>query len=100
MTKFIQGRPIGQEASLPLFSGRRKSNHTRPRPPEIDVNGPGRLRVAHVMALLGISHSTLYARIRTGVVPKADGRDGSTPFWYTSSIRPLVSGATQDSASA
>lgn len=69
--------------------------HTRPAPPLIDLNGPGRLRVAHLLALFGISHSTLYARIRVGAFPKADGFDGRIPFWNTSTIRAALASTTK-----
>lgn len=64
--------------------------HTRPSPPLIDLNGPGRLRVAHLLALFGISHSTLYARIREGGFPEKDGLDGRIPYWNTATIRALL----------
>jgi predicted DNA-binding transcriptional regulator AlpA len=64
--------------------------HTRPRRPLIDIDGPGRLRVAHILALFSISHSTLYARIRDGKFPARDGVDGVMPYWLTSTIRPLL----------
>lgn len=74
-----------------LTSLKRKSTgHTRPRPPTIDIFGPGRLRVANLMALLDVSHSTLYKRITEGKVPQPDAWDGRIPFWYTSTILPLV----------
>jgi predicted DNA-binding transcriptional regulator AlpA len=64
--------------------------HTRPAPPLIDLNGPGRLRVSNLLALFGISHSTLYARIRAGRFPARDGLDGNIPYWNTSTIRALL----------
>ena len=69
---------------------KRCSSHVQPRPPVIDLNGPGRLRTAHVLALCGISHSTLYARIKTGVFPKPDGADGKLKYWNTQTIRALL----------
>ncbi len=66
------------------------SGHTKPRQPTIDIKGPGRLRVAHVMSLLGISHSTIYARMRAGALPQFDGRDGRIPYWRTETIRQLL----------
>jgi predicted DNA-binding transcriptional regulator AlpA len=64
-----------------------RASHTRPQAPIIDLNQPGRLRVAHVMSLLGISHATLYAGLKTGRYPAPDGRDGRIPFWRTERIR-------------
>jgi predicted DNA-binding transcriptional regulator AlpA len=67
-----------------------RNGHTRPVAPVLDLNGPGRLRVAHLLALLGVSHSTLYSRIKGGHFPPPDGYDGSMPYWKTSTIRPLL----------
>ena len=65
----------------------RHSSHVKPRSPVIDVNGPGRLRTAHVLALCGISHSTLYARLKAGAFPQPDGKDGGLNYWNTQTIR-------------
>lgn len=79
---------IPEAAPAPLVHKSR--GHTRPAPPIIDINGPGRLRVAHLMALFGIAHSTLYARVRAGEMPPSDGKDGNIPFWFTSTILPYL----------
>ena len=65
----------------------RHSSHVLPRSPVIDINGPGRLRTAHVLALCGISHSTLYARLKMKIFPSPDGMDGGMNFWNTQTIR-------------
>lgn len=65
----------------------RRSSHVKPRSPVIDLNGPGRLRTAHVLALCGISHSTLYARLKAGSFPLPDGKDGGLNYWNTQTIR-------------
>lgn len=70
----------------------RKSGHTRPQAPAISLDQPGRLRVAHVLAILGIGHSTLYAGMRVGRYPKPDGRDGAIPYWNTETIRLFLQG--------
>jgi len=64
--------------------------HTRPAAPVIDINGPGRLRVANLMALFGIGHTTVYSRMRTGEIPLPDGKDGRNPFWFTATVRPFL----------
>lgn len=69
---------------------RRSRGHTKPCAPVIDINGPGRLRVANLMALFGMGHSTLYSRIRSGKFPPRDGLDGAIPYWNTATIRPLL----------
>jgi len=62
-------------------------SHVVPRPPVIDLNGPGRLRTAHVLALCAFSHSTLHARMKSGKFPLPDGKDGGLNFWHTKTIR-------------
>ncbi len=69
----------------------RQRGHVMPRMPEISLDGPGWLRSANVLALFGISHSTLYERLRTGEFPKPDGRDGGRNYWRTETIRKLLS---------
>ncbi len=64
--------------------------HTRPQAPTIRLDQPGRLRVANVLSLLGIAHSTLYAGMRTNRYPKPDGKDGKLPYWRTHTIRKLL----------
>lgn len=68
----------------------KRSGHTRPRKPEIGLEETGRLRVANLLAILNVSHSTLYAGVKSGRYPKPDGRDGSFPFWRTSTIRAFL----------
>ena len=73
-----------------IGSETKKSGHTRPKAPIISLDQPGRLRVAHLLSLLSVSHSTLYAGIKSGRYPKPDGIDGKIPFWNTSTIRLLL----------
>jgi hypothetical protein len=56
-------------SKVKIEARRKKSGHTRARRPEIGLEQPGRLRVAHLLALLGISHSTLYAGVKSGRYP-------------------------------
>lgn len=65
----------------------RRSSHVQPRAPVIDLNGPGRLRTANVLAVCGFSHSTLYARLNAGSFPQPDGKDGGLNYWNTQTIR-------------
>lgn len=69
---------------------KKQRGHTAPKAPLISLDQPGRLRVAHILALLAISHSTWYAGIRTGRYPPPDYRDGKVPFWRTSTIKALL----------
>ncbi len=78
----VKSSPLAQK-SKPV----RHRSHVMPRSPVIDINGPGRLRTAHVLALCGISHSTLYARLKLGLFPPPDGTDGKMNFWNTHTIR-------------
>lgn len=65
----------------------KRSSHVMPRSPVIDLNGPGRLRTAHVLALSALSHSTLYSRMKAGTFPAPDGQDGGLNYWTTATIR-------------
>ena len=67
----------------------KKRTHTQARPPVISIDGPGRLRVGHLMALLAIGHTTFYERRAIGKIPGPDGDDGR-PYWFTETIRPLL----------
>ena len=73
---------------LDAVSGQR--GHTKAKRPSISLHEPGRLRVAHLLALLGVSHSTLYQRMGAGNYPKPDGYDGKFPFWKTSTIKQFL----------
>ena len=69
---------------------RKKSGHTLPRQPEISLDQPGRLRVSNLLALFNVSHSTLYAGMKTGRYPAPDGWDGNFPYWKTSTVRAVL----------
>ncbi|UYR06189.1 hypothetical protein NQS38_14960 [Ralstonia pseudosolanacearum] len=58
--------------------------------PNISLDQPGRLRVANVMALLGVSHATLYKGMKAGRYPLPDGHDGARPYWKTATIRAFL----------
>lgn len=68
----------------------KRNGHVRARVPDLRLDQPGRLRVAHLLNLLSISHTTLYDGIKSGRYPKPDLRDGRMPFWFTSTIVPLL----------
>lgn len=76
-----------QQATVVQKQPRIQRGHTKARAPLIKLDQPGRLRVAHLMALYGVSHSTIYQRISDGAYPKPDGYDGRCPFWKTETIR-------------
>ena len=71
---------------------RRRRGHTIAKAPLIGLDQPGRYRVAHLMAVLGVSHATFYARLREGRYPPADGKDGRFPYWKTSTIKTFLDG--------
>lgn len=81
---------INQKAERSALATKKTNSHKRAKAPLVNLSEPGRLRVAHVMALLGISHSTLYAGIQNGRYPHADGRDGKLPYWNTSTIKSFL----------
>jgi predicted DNA-binding transcriptional regulator AlpA len=64
----------------------RQRGHVLPSFPLIPLDGPGRLRTKHVLALCSISHSTLYSRQKSKTFPEPDGFDGRN-FWNTETIR-------------
>ncbi len=70
--------------------------HTRPRAPVITLDQPGRLRVGHLLAILGISCTTLYDGVTpkpgqtTTRYPKPDGYDGRFPYWNTRTVREFL----------
>lgn len=75
-----------QPSKVVQLNSKRRNGHVMPRQPVIDLNAPGRLRTAHVLALCGLSHSTLCARKKIGQFPKEDGQDPRL-YWNTSTIR-------------
>lgn len=76
--------------SSPVTKAVKVTYRRSPRAPLIAITQPGRLRFANLMALLNVSHQTVYSRIKTGDIPPPDGYDGRLPFWYTESVRPLL----------
>lgn len=60
------------------------------RAPNISLDQPGRLRVVNVMALLCVSHATLYKGMKAGRYPQPDGYDGARPYWKTATIREFL----------
>lgn len=72
---------------------KRGSGSVKPKAPLIDLNQPGRLRIANLLALYNIaSANTLYQRLHSGKIPPPDGRDGRSPYWLTSTIRVHLEG--------
>jgi len=71
-------------------SPKKKSGHTKPKAPTISLDQEGRLRVAHVLAILGVSHATFYAGIKKKRYPKPSGYDGKLPYWSTSAIKAFL----------
>lgn len=63
---------------------RKRSGHTTPRIPITPLNQPGRMRIAHWLAILGVSHSTFVNGVKSGRYPPPDGHDGAIPFWQNS----------------
>jgi predicted DNA-binding transcriptional regulator AlpA len=79
-------------ASFPGSKKRKTNGHTKAVAPTISLDQPGRLRVAHVMSLLGVGHSTLYEGVRRKRYPRPDGHDGKIPYWNTETIRRFLQG--------
>ena len=83
-------KSISIRSSLERSQVQRQRGHVMPAAPLIPLTSPGILRTAHVLALCGISHSTLYARQRVGTFPMPDGRDGALNYWNTQTIRQFL----------
>ena len=92
MVSTVQQTPSSGVSENQQFSisKRKKLGHTRPRQPEISLDQPGRLRVANLLAIFNVSHSTLYAGVKRGRYPSPDGWDGNFPFWKTSTIKKFL----------
>jgi predicted DNA-binding transcriptional regulator AlpA len=71
---------------------KKRSGHTKPEAPPFRLDVKARLRVKHMLALLGISHSTFCAGIKSGRYPRPDGYDGKLPFWNTSTANDFLEG--------
>lgn len=69
----------------------RSKRGVKPVAPPIPLDQPGRLRIAHLLAIFAINKTTYYNRRNAGHLPLPDGNDGR-PFYNTSTIRPLVDG--------
>lgn len=80
-------RVVNTAPSKAALAKKTPSKTLKPQPPEISLLQPGRLRVAHMMSLLGISRTTLYAGINSGRYPEPDGKDGRLPYWNTETVR-------------
>ena len=85
MSVIVRIEPASQKKTI--VAQRKNRGHVTPKKPQIDLNENGRLRSCHVLALCGISHSTLYKRMQSKSFPAPDGRDGGLNFWNTSTIR-------------
>jgi hypothetical protein len=77
-------------ADVKRIGKRHRNGHAAPKSVQhLDLGGEGRVRVGHLLTLLGISHSTLYVRIKKGTLPAPDGKD-TRPFWNTLTVRRLL----------
>lgn len=95
MPLFNGVRRIRRVRQMPVVSTpTHRPSHVMPRPPVVDLNGPGWLRTANVLSLCGISHSTLYARMNAGTFPRPDGNDGRN-YWNTSTVRDFLESSNQ-----
>lgn len=71
-----------------------KSGHTQAKPYQGSLDDPGRFRVANWLALLNLSHSAFYARLKDYhkfPLPQPDGFDGR-PYWDTATVTKYLQG--------
>ncbi len=74
------------------YPRKKQAGHTMPKKPEISLDEPGRIRIAHFQDLLGgLSHSAFDVRRRLGLVPPYDGRD-PRPYWNTQTVKKFLQG--------
>ncbi|WP_162600946.1 hypothetical protein [Paraburkholderia sp. C35] len=88
------GVTINKPPRRTMKGHRATSGNTRPLPVLLSLDQPGRLRVGHLLTLLSISSPVLYARLKNGLIPKADGDDGR-PYWNTSTVRDYLAGGNK-----
>ncbi|MDP3513020.1 MAG: hypothetical protein Q8S20_09745 [Sulfuritalea sp.] len=79
-----------------LQKPKKRSGHTKPKAPTISLDQHGRLRVAHLLSIYGVSHSTYYAGKKKGRYPEFDGYDGNMPYNNTETIRKHLAEAGQN----
>lgn len=93
----LESTPKGMVKRVVATPAKKAPNKkTKPRAPEISLSQPGRLRVANLMSLLGISRTTLYAGVNSGRYPGPDGKDGRIPYWNTETIRKYLDAPSQE----
>lgn len=63
-----------------------RRGHVKPRAPIIDIRLPGLLCTGEVMAVSGLSHSALYARMQAGLFPRPQ-KLGGRNAWRTDVVR-------------
>jgi hypothetical protein len=76
-------------ASAPVAPTRKRGPAQRP---PVDLTVPARLYISDLMAVLRVSRKTIYNRVAAGAYPAPDGHDLKRPYWFSATIRPLVSG--------
>ena len=83
---------ITQDQASAYTLQKKQRGHTTPKAPTISLDQPGRLRVANLLALFNVSHTTFYLRLKKGEYPQPDGRDGDGkfPYWKTSTVRAFL----------
>lgn len=67
------------------------SRQVLPRPPVISLSEPGRLRIANLLWIFGVSRTTLHVGVKSGRYPKPDGLDGRIPYWNTATVASWLS---------
>lgn len=80
---------VQEMQSIAAPEEKKRSGNTRPRPPVIALDQPGRLRISHLLSLLSISAPTFYRHLNKGRIPPATGNDGR-PYWKTETIKAFL----------
>ena len=77
-------------SSATQTESKKRSGHTKAKPPLIPVTMPGRYTMGNVMAVSGWSHTKLSQRIRDKQFP-APLKDGHINYWPTEVVRAALS---------
>ena len=68
---------------------KKKQGHVEPEPLEISLDQPGRVRIKHWLAFLGIRHPTFYTKRWQSLMPPPDGHD-PRPYWRTETVKAFL----------
>jgi hypothetical protein len=81
---------ISRRTDLAKSKPKKRTGHTKAKPPLIPLTMPGRYSTGNVMAVSGWSHTKLSQRIHDKLFP-APMKDGHINFWPTDVVKAALS---------